>query len=619
MGGEDARSTRRLARRPLRATSWLVLALLLGAALQPASGALAARPVLRPLRAPTPSPATVPVEARDETPPMGWNSWNAFGPDIDAALIEAEARALVTSGLREAGYDTVVVDGGWGLPGRDAHGDLQPDPAKFPEGIAAVAAYVHRLGLRFGIHQAVGMTDCPGRMPGTQSAPGGELQDASTFAAWGVDFIKYDLCHYRFPPGTTPGAPDLAEIAVERGNALIGRYEAASPANLLRGGARIGACPRCPGGHDVTGIGLEGGSLQIDGVTAPSPGPYRLVIRYVNVDHSSAPVFLPLRRRRMALLSVDGGPPIPTWYPVPTTPEGLVTGWGTLGSLDVQVRLRAGTNSLTFSDPGSFEEVIRAAYQRMADARRRRGLLERSPPRTRPRRHHDRARRAGRARRLRLPGGMERPRHAPDRERRHHPRRGPGRVQPLGHPGRAADAGERPAPPDPGDGADHLQPGGHRRRPGPAGRRGHPHPRRARRAGVGTPPGRRFPGGRAARHRRSPRDPGRHRHRTGPAPFPLLHGARPLGSHHRQQHGPDHHHRPRPRRGHVPGLGEPVPAPRPRRQGDRGPRSRRPRPRRLGRRAEAPWRGGRARPRARPGRPLTGRPRAPSAPLRPRR
>ncbi|HZV51712.1 MAG TPA: alpha-galactosidase [Candidatus Dormibacteraeota bacterium] len=368
MGGEDARSTRRLARRPLRATSWLVLALLLGAALQPASGALAARPVLRPLRAPTPSPATVPVEARDETPPMGWNSWNAFGPDIDAALIEAEARALVTSGLREAGYDTVVVDGGWGLPGRDAHGDLQPDPAKFPEGIAAVAAYVHRLGLRFGIHQAVGMTDCPGRMPGTQSAPGGELQDASTFAAWGVDFIKYDLCHYRFPPGTTPGAPDLAEIAVERGNALIGRYEAASPTNLLRGGARIGACPRCPGGHDVTGIGLEGGSLQIDGVTAPSPGPYRLVIRYVNVDHSSAPVFLPLRRRRMALLSVDGGPPIPTWYPVPTTPEGLVTGWGTLGSLDVQVRLRAGTNSLTFSDPGSFEEVIRAAYQRMADA-----------------------------------------------------------------------------------------------------------------------------------------------------------------------------------------------------------------------------------------------------------
>ena len=372
MGGGDARSIPGPVRTALRAGCWLVLVLFLSTALPSGGGAHLARPALRLPRAPTPPP-TASAEVRRETPPMGWNSWNAFGPDVNQALIEAEARALVTSGLRKAGYDTVVVDGGWGLSRRDAHGDLQPDPAKFPEGIAAVAAYVHRLGLKFGIHQAVGMTDCAGRMPGTQSAPGGEFQDASTFAAWGVDFIKYDLCHYRFPPGTTPGAPDLAEVAVERGSTLLGRYEAASPANLLEGGARIGACPRCPQGRDVTAIGLQGGALEINGVTVPAPGRYRLVVRYVNVDHSSAPVFLPLRRRRFALLSVDGGPPLPTWYPVPTTPEGLVTGWGTLGSLDVQVTLRAGSNSLTFSDPGSFEEVIRAAYQRMADAIRRTG------------------------------------------------------------------------------------------------------------------------------------------------------------------------------------------------------------------------------------------------------
>src|SRR5579875_550421 len=373
MGGGHADSIRRRLGRRWGMTSWLLLTVLLSVLLQLGSSAPVARPTLRPLRAPAPSPSVEPAEVQDEAPPMGWNSWNAFGPNINAALIEAEARALVTSGLRQAGYDIVVVDGGWGLPTRDAHGDLQPDPAKFPEGIAAVAAYVHRLGLRFGIHQAVGLTDCPGRMPGTQSAPGGELQDASTFAAWGVDFIKYDLCHYRFPPDATPGAPDLAEVMVERGNTVIGHYEAASPANLLEGGARVGVCPRCPGGHDVTGIGLEDGALQINGVTVPSSGPYRLVITYVNVDHSSAPVFLPLRRRRMALLSIDGGHPIPTWYPVPTTPEGLVTAWGTLGSVDVQVQLKAGANSLTFSDPTSFEDMIRAAYQRMADAIRQTG------------------------------------------------------------------------------------------------------------------------------------------------------------------------------------------------------------------------------------------------------
>ncbi len=307
------------------------------------------------------------------TPPMGWNSWNAFGPAVDEALIETEAQALVSTGMRAAGYDYVVLDGGWALPVRDARGNLQPDPARFPHGIGALAAYVHRLGLKFGIHQAVGMTDCAGRAPGTQSAPGGEQQDANTFAGWGVDFVKYDLCRYRFPPGTTPGAPDLAGVTVLQDGLVVGRYRAAAAGNLLTGAARPVACAPCPGGQAVTGIGLEGGTVQFRDVKVPSPGTYTLEIAYVNVDHSGAMLRSPLRRHRMALLSVDGGPPLATWYPVPTTRTGVVTGWGTLGSLSVPVVLRAGSNTLTFSDPRSIEDVVRGAYQRMARAIARTG------------------------------------------------------------------------------------------------------------------------------------------------------------------------------------------------------------------------------------------------------
>ncbi|HLH69476.1 MAG TPA: hypothetical protein VKY90_10695 [Candidatus Dormibacteraeota bacterium] len=307
------------------------------------------------------------------TPPMGWNSWNAFGPAVNEALIEAEAQVLVSSGLRAAGYDYVVLDGGWALPTRDARGNLQPDPARFPHGIGALAAYVHRLGLRFGIHQAVGMTDCAGRSPGTQSAPGGEQQDASTFAAWGVDFIKYDLCRYRFPPGTTPGAPDLVGVTVLQGDRVVGRYRAVAANSLLTGAARPVSCALCPGGQAATGIGLDGGTVQLQGVSVPSAGAYTLDITYVNVDRSGAMIRSPLRRRRMALLSVDGGAPLTTWYPVPISRTGAVTGWGTLSSVSVPVLLRAGANTLTFSDPHSIEEVVRRAYQRMARAIARTG------------------------------------------------------------------------------------------------------------------------------------------------------------------------------------------------------------------------------------------------------
>lgn len=125
------------------------------------------------------------------TPPMGWNSWNTFGGNIDDALIRESADALVAEGLDQLGYRYVVIDDHWEAWERDADGRLVPDSDKFPQGMAPVADYVHRLGLKFGIYSCVGTHTCGGR-PGSFAH---EEEDARAFASWGVDFLKYDYCY----------------------------------------------------------------------------------------------------------------------------------------------------------------------------------------------------------------------------------------------------------------------------------------------------------------------------------------------------------------------------------------------------------------------------------------
>jgi len=124
------------------------------------------------------------------TPPMGWNSWNRFGCDIDEAKIRREADAMVSSGLRDAGYAYVVIDDCW-QASRDPSGNIVADAARFPSGIKALADYVHSRGLRFGIYSDVGDRTCQGR-PGSR---GHEFQDALQYAAWGVDYLKIDWCN----------------------------------------------------------------------------------------------------------------------------------------------------------------------------------------------------------------------------------------------------------------------------------------------------------------------------------------------------------------------------------------------------------------------------------------
>ena len=129
------------------------------------------------------------------TPPMGWNSWNCFRENVSEDKIKSIADAMVTSGMKEAGFEYIVIDDGWMTNERDEDGHIIVDSTKFPNGIKAVADYVHSLGLKFGIYSAPGRYTCQKLM----GSLGHEQTDANDYAAWGVDYLKYDWCNY---PGT---------------------------------------------------------------------------------------------------------------------------------------------------------------------------------------------------------------------------------------------------------------------------------------------------------------------------------------------------------------------------------------------------------------------------------
>jgi len=126
------------------------------------------------------------------TPPMGWNSWNTFACHVDEALLRQVADAMVSSGMKDAGYQYVVLDDCWEALERDNAGNLVADPQKFPSGMKALGDYIHSKGLKFGIHNCAGTKTCAG-YPGGR---GHEYQDALLYASWGVDFLKYDWCSH---------------------------------------------------------------------------------------------------------------------------------------------------------------------------------------------------------------------------------------------------------------------------------------------------------------------------------------------------------------------------------------------------------------------------------------
>ena len=125
-----------------------------------------------------------------QTPPMGWMTWNMFGPEISEDLIVEMADAMIGSGMADAGYEYIIIDDLW-QGERDKNGILQPDQDKFPNGMKAVADSIHARGLKLGIYSDAAHKTCGG----AAASYGYETVDARTFAEWGIDYLKYDYCH----------------------------------------------------------------------------------------------------------------------------------------------------------------------------------------------------------------------------------------------------------------------------------------------------------------------------------------------------------------------------------------------------------------------------------------
>ncbi len=140
-----------------------------------------------PERIPVPALHPVPANGLARTPPMGWNSWNHFAGKIDDKTVREIADAMVSNGMKAAGYVYVNIDDTW-QGTRDAQGNIRPND-KFPD-MKALADYVHSKGLKIGIYSGPGPKTCAGY----EGSYGREAQDARTYAAWGIDYLKYDWC-----------------------------------------------------------------------------------------------------------------------------------------------------------------------------------------------------------------------------------------------------------------------------------------------------------------------------------------------------------------------------------------------------------------------------------------
>lgn len=128
-------------------------------------------------------------------PALGWNSWNAYGCDVNETKILDAAGYIVSKGFKDAGYEYINIDDCWSVKaGRNnvTH-QITPNATTFPDGISGVADQVHNMGLKLGIYSSAGTKTCAGY----PASIGYESIDAQTFASWGIDYLKYDNCRCR--------------------------------------------------------------------------------------------------------------------------------------------------------------------------------------------------------------------------------------------------------------------------------------------------------------------------------------------------------------------------------------------------------------------------------------
>ncbi|GAA3351254.1 RICIN domain-containing protein [Amorphoplanes nipponensis] len=210
------------------AVPMLALAVTAGGAMAgEAAVAAPAPPVAAPPAVAAPAPA--PAVAAVATPPMGWASWNSFAAQINYSVIKAQADAMVSTGLKDAGYQYVNIDEGWWQGTRDAAGNITVDTNEWPGGMKAIADYIHGKGLKAGIYTDAGRDGCGYYYPtGRPAAPGSGseghyAQDFLQFSQWGFDFVKVDWCGGSAEGLDARTAYQAISAAIDRAAAQTGR------------------------------------------------------------------------------------------------------------------------------------------------------------------------------------------------------------------------------------------------------------------------------------------------------------------------------------------------------------------------------------------------------------
>jgi alpha-galactosidase len=205
------------------------------------------------------------------TPALGWNSWNPVRCEgLHEDLIKEVADAMVSSGLRDAGYRYVNIDDCWMAPKRSEDGHLMPHPKRFPSGMKALGDYIHSRGLRFGIYSCAGYITCEG----WPASFGHEAIDAADWASWGVDYLKYDFCGLEKVPAAQKEPKKLYSVMRDALNAT-GRPILFSLCNWGVGGPHVwghevGNSWRT--GRDVFAVWDEHGARDV----SAKPHPYAL-------------------------------------------------------------------------------------------------------------------------------------------------------------------------------------------------------------------------------------------------------------------------------------------------------------------------------------------------------
>ncbi|MFT8412644.1 MAG: alpha-galactosidase, partial [Schleiferilactobacillus perolens] len=269
-------------------------------------------------------------------PQMGWSSWNAFRQNVSEQQINGIADTLVKSGLSDAGYRYLNIDDDWQSAQRDQNGSLQWNPATFPSG-ANLITQLHQKGLKVGLYTSVGDLTCED-MPGSLWH---EQKDATTFAQWGVDYLKDDYCHVvdmdsdmPTPDGFFSIAPDVDYISLASAGSGEGTHMQAEAATLS-GNATVKSGGGADGGQYVTGLSKNGGTITFNNVLATQAGQYTLTIG----------VYKTYSQYTKYIQAVVNG--AKTY----DTIESRTSGWSPTARVQIPIQLHEGTNTITLQNP----------------------------------------------------------------------------------------------------------------------------------------------------------------------------------------------------------------------------------------------------------------------------